>query len=179
MNSRAKLVKAEVVDATSQPNQTFGDQARQIADRLRAETELQVKLTSRILGAAAQIANNHDRLIDEVVDMVEEELAQQEMQSRSVDAVVTVAQLKKRFKTLKDARVYFGVKAVSWAVLVQKLNASLNEKQQLPDSSQSQLPQDPQLQESLPPSGDRLAVLEQEVKSLHAKVDRLLALVSR
>lgn len=66
--------ESEIILANSQPSPTFGDQARQIADRLRKETNLQVKLTAQILGAAAQIAENHDRLIDEVVDMVEEDL---------------------------------------------------------------------------------------------------------
>ncbi|PLZ95451.1 hypothetical protein CI594_14765, partial [Fischerella thermalis CCMEE 5196] len=55
----------------------LGDQIRNIANRLKQETEVQIKATSRILGAAAQISENHERLINEVVDMVEEDLNQQ------------------------------------------------------------------------------------------------------
>jgi len=53
---------------------TLGEQVRKIADQLQQDTELQIKATSRILGAAAQISENHDQLIREVVDMVEEDL---------------------------------------------------------------------------------------------------------
>jgi hypothetical protein len=61
----------------SQEKTTVGEQIRQIADRLKQETSVQVHATAQILGAAAQISVNHDRLIDEVVEMVEEDLSKE------------------------------------------------------------------------------------------------------
>jgi hypothetical protein len=52
------------------PKLSLGDRIRGIANQLRQENDVQIKATSRILGAAAQIAQNHDHLIDEVVEMV-------------------------------------------------------------------------------------------------------------
>jgi hypothetical protein len=63
--------------------ETAGDRIRKIADRLKQETSVQIKATSRILAAAAQISQNHDRLIEEVVEMVEEDLEQQVQAARS------------------------------------------------------------------------------------------------
>ncbi|MEB3273874.1 MAG: hypothetical protein VKJ85_08835 [Prochlorothrix sp.] len=169
MGSESDLVESEgaseIVTAGFQPSRKFGDQARQIADRLRAETELQVRLTARILGAAAQIADNHDRLIDEVVEMVEEELDQREEQAPTTP--VTEQQLKQRFKTLKAAKAHFGIKAASWAILAEKVNQSRI-------SSSSLQPTPSEVTNQTP---DRLLMLEQEVKALHTKVDRLIALV--
>lgn len=99
---------------------TLGDRIRGIANQLRQENDIQIKATSRILGAAAQIAQNHDHLIDEVVDMVEEDLDQQAQVKASEP--YTVAQLQQQFKTLKDAKAHFAIKATSWAALVSKLN---------------------------------------------------------
>ena len=99
---------------------TLGDRIRGIADQLKQETDLQIKATSRILGAAAQISQNHDRLIDEVVEIVEEDLEQQ-TQMQAVE-LITVEQLKRQFKTLSKAKAHFGVKANSWAALAEKLN---------------------------------------------------------
>ncbi|MCU0552665.1 MAG: hypothetical protein MUC48_25325 [Leptolyngbya sp. Prado105] len=62
---------------------TAGDRIRKIADQLKQETSLQIKATSRILAAAAQISENHDRLIEEVVEMVEEDLDQESQADRS------------------------------------------------------------------------------------------------
>lgn len=98
---------------------TAGDRIRAIADQLRQETNLQIKATSRILGAAAQISENHDRLIDEVVEMVEEDLDQQ---AESSTEEFTIEQLQQQFKTLKQAKAHFGIKANAWAGLVDKLN---------------------------------------------------------
>jgi hypothetical protein len=61
---------------------TAGDRIRVIADQLKQETSLQIKATSRILGAAAQISENHDRLIDEVVELMEEDLEQHSQPSK-------------------------------------------------------------------------------------------------
>ncbi len=99
---------------------TLGDRIRGIANQLRQENDVQIKATSRILGAAAQIAQNHDHLIDEVVDMVEEDLDQQAQVKASEPH--TVEQLQQQFKTLKDAKAHFAIKATSWAALVSKLN---------------------------------------------------------
>lgn len=52
----------------------LGNKIRAEVARLRAERETQIKAMSRILSASAQIAINHDRLIDEVVEMAEDDL---------------------------------------------------------------------------------------------------------
>ena len=98
----------------------LGDRIRGIADQLKQETYVQIKATSRILGAAAQISENHDRLIYEVSDMIQEDLDQ-------ADALipvefVEVEQLRQRFKTLAQAKTHFKVKANSWIALVEKIN---------------------------------------------------------
>jgi hypothetical protein len=98
----------------------LGDKIRNIADRLKQETEVQIKATSRILGAAAQISENHDRLINEVVEMVEEDLDKQN-QTYQKD-IYTVEILKQQFKTLREAKERFKLKATSWESLVNKLN---------------------------------------------------------
>lgn len=104
----------------------LGDKIRNIADRLKQETEVQIKATSRILGAAAQIYENHDRLIDEVVEMVEEDLEKQ-TQAYQKD-IYTVEILKQEFKTLREAKKRFQLKATSWESLVKKVNDSLSQK---------------------------------------------------
>lgn len=109
---------ASTVPASRPP--TLGDRLRGIADELRQETDIQIKATSRILGAAAQMAQNHDRLIDEVVEMVEEDLDR--MEEGALPQAYTVSQLKKQFKTIKEAKAHFNVKASSWDSLVAKLN---------------------------------------------------------
>jgi len=104
----------------STPKPRLGDRIRSIAEQLRQEDQVQIHATSRILGAAAQIAHNHDRLVDEVVDMVEEDL------ERSATAIQTrphtVEQLRTDFGKLKDAKAHFNLKARSWDALVDKLN---------------------------------------------------------
>jgi hypothetical protein len=99
---------------------TLGDRIRSIAAQLREEDTVQIKATSRILGAAAKLAENHDRLIDEVVDMVQEDLAQKDQGTFS--EVYTVEQLKQQFKRLSDAKAHFGIRAKGWQALVDKLN---------------------------------------------------------
>ncbi|MBD6616911.1 hypothetical protein FNW02_13995 [Komarekiella sp. 'clone 1'] len=113
----------------------LGEQIRNIADRLKQETEVQIKATSRILGAAAQISENHDRLINEVVDMVEEDLNKQ-TQTYSKD-IYTVDILKQQFKTLREAKDYFKLKATSWESLAKKLNDSSSQKLILETKPQS------------------------------------------
>ncbi|MFQ4142500.1 hypothetical protein [Chlorogloeopsis sp. ULAP02] len=104
----------------------LGEQIRNIADRLKQETKVQIKATSRILGAAAQIFDNHDRLINEVVDMVEEDLNQQTQSYQK--EIYTVEILKQEFKTLREAKDHFKLKATSWESLASKLNDSSSQK---------------------------------------------------
>ncbi|MBE9036642.1 hypothetical protein [aff. Roholtiella sp. LEGE 12411] len=110
----------------TQSKAQLGEQIRNIADRLKQETEVQIKATSRILGAAAQISENHDRLINEVVDMVEEDL-NKETQAYQKD-IHTIDILKQQFKTLRDAKDHFKLKATSWESLAKKLNDSSSKK---------------------------------------------------
>ncbi|ABA22386.1 conserved hypothetical protein [Trichormus variabilis ATCC 29413] len=111
----------------TQNKATLGNQIRSIADRLKQETEVQIKATSRILDAAAQISQNHERLINEVVEMVEEDLEQESQifprQIYKVDI------LKQQFKTLREAKSHFNLKVNSWEALANKLNEqSLQER---------------------------------------------------
>jgi arginine decarboxylase len=100
----------------SQKKATVGEQIRQIADQLKQETSIQIHATAQILGAAAQISVNHDRLIDEVVEMVEEDL------SKETDPPVSAQNLKQQFKTFTQAKAHYGLKARSWVDLVNQLN---------------------------------------------------------
>lgn len=104
----------------------LGDKIRNIADKLKQETEVQKKATSRILGAAAQISANHEQLINEVVEMVTEDLDQQ-TQVYQKD-IYTVEILKKQFKTLREASHNFKLKATSWESLAKKLNDTSPQK---------------------------------------------------
>lgn len=111
----------------------FGDRIRGIADQLKQETQLQIKATSRILGAAAQISENHDRLINEVSDMVQEDLAQATAQENM--EMITIEQLKQQFKNLTKAKQHFNVKASSWAALTDKLNERTTDPPIIADKS--------------------------------------------
>ena len=102
---------------------TYGDRIREVADQLKRETQLQIKVTSRILGAAAQISQNHDRLIDQVSEMIQEDLAQEATVERG--EIVTIDELKKQFKTLSEAKKHFNLKANSWSALIDKVNQSI------------------------------------------------------
>ncbi|MBE9105398.1 hypothetical protein IQ229_10730 [Nostoc cf. edaphicum LEGE 07299] len=113
----------------------LGDQIRSIADRLKQETDVQIKTTSRILGAAAQIAENHDRLINEVVDMVESDLNAEKQVSQKHTYNVDI--LKQEFKTLRDAKAYFNLKVSSWESLVNKLNAASTQTSRIQPKNQS------------------------------------------
>jgi gas vesicle protein len=110
----------------TQSKPKLGDKIRNIADRLKQETEIQKKVTSRILGAAAQISANHEQLIDEVVEMVREDLEQQTQAYKS--HIYTVEILKQQFKTLREAKDNFKLKATSWESLANKLNETSSQK---------------------------------------------------
>lgn len=148
-------------------NGTLGDRIRAIAQELRQESDIQIKATSRILGAAAQLAQNHDRLIDEVVEMVEEDLAQAEGVAIPEAPHYTLEQLKKQFKTLPQAKAHFNLKAGSWAALVDKLNGQ---------SSSST----PVTTHSPDVSSQKLVSIEQEIQSMRKDlqaVEQLLVLI--
>ncbi|MEH1835988.1 MAG: hypothetical protein V7L29_29050 [Nostoc sp.] len=113
----------------------LGDQIRSIADRLKQETDVQIQATSRILGAAAQIAENHDRLINEVVDLVESDLNLEKQVSQK--HIYNVDILKQQFKTLRDAKVHFNLKVSSWESLVNKLNAAYSQTTIIQNKPQS------------------------------------------
>lgn len=98
----------------------LGDRIRNLTSQLRQERDVQIKATARVLGAAAQIATNHDHLIEQVVEMVETDLNQPNQRLSS--APYTVDRLKQQFKSLKDAKTHFNLKANSWDALVSKLN---------------------------------------------------------
>ena len=108
---------------TENEKSTYGDRIRDVADQLKRETQLQIKVTSRILGAAAQISQNHDRLIDQVSEMIQEDLAQEA--TVDIGEIVTIDQLKKQFKTLSEAKKHFNLKANSWSALIDKINQSI------------------------------------------------------
>lgn len=143
---------------------SLGDRIRGIADQLRQESKVQIKATSRILGAAAQIAQNQDRLIDEVVDMVEEDLGRQEQIQPSEP--YTVEQLQQQFKTIKDAKAHFNIKANSWAALVSKLNDQ-------PTNLSS--PASP-TQDSV---AHRLQAIERELQVMRGDINQVLNLLNR
>jgi hypothetical protein len=159
----------EIIPMILDPNrETLADRVRKIADQLKQETALQITATSRILGAAAQISENHDRLIDEVVDMVEEDLDQATL--AYCPAIHTVDSLKQQFKTLNDAKSYFGLKANSWSVLVDKLKGASTQKE--PPTARNQIPQLCQENEkSNSPLllGERLGVRADDPSDLHSK----------
>lgn len=132
------MSKKSLPTTRKQGKAKLGDQIRSIADRLKQETDVQIKATSRILGAAAQIAENHDRLISEVVDMVESDLNLENQVSQKY--IYTIDILKQQFKTLRDAKAHFNLKVSSWESLVNKLNAASSQTtiiQNQPQSNQS------------------------------------------
>jgi hypothetical protein len=148
----------------TQRKQKLGDRVRTIADRLKQETEVQIKATSRILGAAAQIAENHDRLIDEVVDLVEEDIDGQ-THARQTN-IYTVDLLKQQFKTLNEAKNRFGIKAKSWVELVNKLNnLSISERS---SGKQSQIS-----------VTERLDVIESELKIIRNHLGEIAILLKQ
>jgi hypothetical protein len=157
---------SQLSTATTQA-ESLGDQVRKLADQLKEESTLQIKVTSRMLGAAAQISESHDRLITEVTNMVEEDL------DRGIFiqtiTLYTVEQLKQTFKKLEDAKSHFGIKASSWGVLVTKLNNSSGQNN-LPSSSK----QTAKAKESIP---ERLDSIEHELKILRTDTSQILVLL--
>jgi chorismate mutase len=115
---------------------TLGDEIRSIADRIKQETEVQIKATSRILGAAAQISENHERLINEVVEMLEEDIDQQNKMSKN--SIYSVDALKQQFKTFNKAKSYFNLKVKSWEALANKLNDLSFQKSMSENESKSE-----------------------------------------
>jgi len=145
-------------------SETLGEQVRRIADQLQEESNLQIKVTSRILGAAAQIAENHDRLIYEVVDMVEEDLDQK----KHVQPIntYTIEALKQQFKTLSQAKSHFGLKVSSWAALVSKLNNLFAQNVTSTESPSASI-------------SERLDLIQSEIKVLRNDVGQVLALLKQ
>jgi hypothetical protein len=139
----------------------LGDRIRGIANQMREESAIQIKATSRILGAAAQIAQNHDQLIDEVVEMVEEDLDQQAQAAQPY----TAKKLQQQFKTLKDAKAHFDVKASSWVALAIKLNEQLGSSR-----SSTRQTQDSVIQ--------RLKTIEYEVQMIRRDMSQVLNLLN-
>ncbi len=129
------MSKKSLPSTEKQGKGRLGDQIRSIADRLKQETDIQIKATSRILGAAAQIAENHDELISEVVDMVESdlELEKQVFQNH----IYTIDILKQQFKTLRNAKAHFNLKVSSWQSLIDTLNAGLSKTSIIHEKPQS------------------------------------------
>jgi hypothetical protein len=142
----------------SQEKTTVGEQIRQIADRLKQETSIQVHATAKILGAAAQISTHHDRLIDEVVEMVEEDLEiQQEPQ-------FLVETLKQQFKTFNKAKLFYKLKARSWIDLANQLNFS-----NIPNPRSVNTKEDAMAQ--------RLSAIEEELKTIQLQLRQILLLL--
>lgn len=148
----------------TQHKRTLGEQVRRIADQLKQETDIQIKATSHILGAAAQITENHDQLIREVVDMVEEDLDDQPYVYST--KTYTVDTLKQRFRTLGEAKSHFELKASSWAALVKKLNDPSVQNLVLTDPFRTSVTK-------------RLSVIESEIGIMHTKVNQILFLLKQ
>ncbi|WP_088892872.1 hypothetical protein [Leptolyngbya ohadii] len=163
-----------IIPTTVSRQETLGDRIRQVADRLNQETQIQIKATSRILGAAAQIAQNHDRLIDEVVDMVEEDLAQQKDFNQNS---YTVDRLKREFKSLNEAKSHFDIKANSWANLADKLNQSKSANADSKQTKRSSKKTDTPLVNSA--IGERLDKIEAEMQSLRTDLAMALEAIGR
>jgi hypothetical protein len=139
--------------------ESLGEQVRKIAEQLQREKTLQIKSTSQILGAAAQISENHDQLIDEVVQMVEEDLTQpSHVETYSVEI------LKKKFGTLGEAKAHFKLKANSWKNLAKKLDFLSSHSTLATDNA------DPSILK-------RLNSIEGEIKAMHVEISQILAIL--
>lgn len=142
----------------------LGDRIRNLTSQLRQERDVQIKATSRILGSAAQMTVNHDRLINQVVEMVEEDLDQQSQLPPSEP--YTVDRLKQQFKSLKDAKAHFNLKASSWDALAAKLNEAPTSPAPKTTSTQDGVTQ-------------RLDAIEQELQLLRGDLNHVLNLLMR
>jgi hypothetical protein len=143
-----------------QQQNSVGDEIRKIANRLQEEQILQIKATSQILGAAAQISKNHDQLIDEVTQIIEEDLIQ-----ASQKDVFTIEVLKRKFRILREAKLHFGLKARSWENLVQSLNTMPNNRKFVGNNNASII--------------KRLDLMEEEIQTIHAEVRQILSLLTQ
>ena len=141
---------------------TLGDRIRDMTQQLRQERTIQIQATSRILGAAAQLAINHDRLLDEVVEMVETDL---DLQTRQ--PMYTVQSLKQQFKTLKRATAHFQITANRWDVLVTQLNAADSVVNTVPPVSD----RPPETTE--PPISDRLTHIEHAIHTMQQDIHHI------
>lgn len=144
--------------------ETLGEKLRKIADQLKEESDLQIRVTSRILGASAQIAENQDRLIDEVADMIEEDLHLKN--NEHLINTYTVESLKKQFRTLVEATSHFGLKTNKWADLVSKLNNSSEQNETSAKHIKTSTP-------------DRLETIENEIRILRTQTSQILVLLQR
>ncbi|WP_107666526.1 hypothetical protein [Cyanothece sp. BG0011] len=145
---------------------SISETIRTIADQLQQETKIQIKATSHILAAAAQIAENHDQLIDEVVDVVMEDL---DKESPETQIVYTINDLKQQYQKLRNAKSALGIKANSWQSLVDKLNSKVkleNQNNSISEPSLSNLSQ-------------RLLRIENEIKMIHLEINSLVVLVNQ
>jgi hypothetical protein len=142
----------------------IGDQIRKIADQLKLEADVQIKATSRILSSAAQISENHDRLINEVVDMVVED--HDSSSSKYHEEVYTVDFLKLQFKTLTAAKKHFGLKASSWKTLTHKLNNQSFKFSISNEHSDNEF-------------GKRLDKIEKEISFMNEKLSQILFLIEK
>lgn len=151
---------------------TLGDRIRTIADQLTQDRTVQIQATSRILGAAAKISENHDRLIDEVVDMVEEDLDQQaQIQPAEPHTKPhTAEQLKRNFKTLNSAKAHFGLKALGWEALAAKLNHQT-------DGLKQPTVRQPTVSKAKGSVPSRLEAIEHEIQSMRTDMSQVLQLL--
>lgn len=175
MNDVIKDHSASIISTSR--NSSLGDRIRTIADQLRQEDEVQIKATSRILGAAAKLAENHDRLIDEVVEMVEDDL-DQAAEFTAIEPY-TVEQLQQQFKSFNDAKAHFNLTARSWAGLVDKLNEQLQTHQTTePPAAKSRqsIPKTPgnAAQDSV---AQRLEGIERDIQIMQTDINRVVQLL--
>jgi hypothetical protein len=149
-----------VIEPPSNSGSGLGDRIRNLTQRLRQEDEIQKKATAKILGAAAQMAQNYDRLVDEVVAVVETDLA-----THPQPPSFNIEKLKQQFKTLKAATDHYQVKANSWQKLVEKLNNGTTVAAQTASES--------------PPPNSRLDALTLEVRQLRQDMDFVLSAIAQ
>jgi MoxR-like ATPase len=152
--SSLKILEPSVPPAAS----GLGDRIRNLTQKLRQEDEIQVKATVKILGAAAQMAQNYDRLVDEVVKVVEADLQHQP------PITYTEKQLRQQFTNLKAAKSHFNIKASSWSVLVEKLNTQARQPSNLTEDASLEL---------------RVKNLELGIQRIQVQMTDMLALINQ
>ena len=150
----------------------FSDSIRQTIDDLQAEDQLQTRITSRILGAAAQISDNHERLIEQVAEVARDDLEKMEALSAQRH---TPEGLKQEFQTLNCAKAHFEIKARSWSALAKKLNGT-NDARQSP--AQHSAKAEGKRAERETELSERLARLEEKLEKMQADLSLVLQLLS-